>query len=260
MQARQGTVLQSLQDVQQFLERYADKLGNIPATGARAALDQLIAELSGHATDQTGGTLQAQGATQQYRALRAALLREHMAPVARIARADLPNSPAIQPLRMPRGRPTAQRLATLANGMAQTATQYTDVFVSAGLPQDFAKQLTAAADAMLEALGTRNASRARRRGATTGIRTQLSRGRKIVAVLDTFVQSALVSDPVLLSHWNVVKRVRKTAGGPIASAAPGSSQASTASTQMPAEPSTAASSATTPRTSPAAPSAPQPAA
>ena len=44
MQTRQGTVLQSLQDVQQFLERYADKLGNIPATGARAALEQLIAD------------------------------------------------------------------------------------------------------------------------------------------------------------------------------------------------------------------------
>lgn len=247
MDTRQGTILQSLQDVQQFLERYADKLGNIPATGARTALDQLVAELSGHATDQTGGSLQAQGATQQYRALRAALLRDHMAPVAKIAQADLPNSPAIQPLRMPRGRPTAQRLATLANGMAQTATQYTDVFVRSGLPQDFAKQLTDAADAMIRALGTRNESRARRRGATTGLHTQLSRGRKIVAVLDTFVRSALVSDPVLLSHWDLVKRVRKTAGGPIVASAP-STPAPDAPTPSAPEPA-----------APAAP-APQPAA
>ena len=155
---------------------------------------------------------------------------------------------------MPRGRPTAQRLATLANGMAQTATQYSDVFVRAGLPQDFVKQLTDAADAMLNALGTRNESRARRRGATTGIRTQLSRGRKIVAVLDTFVQSALVSDPVLLAHWNVVKRVRKTTGGPIAAAVPSSGQTPS---QTPGEPSTPASAS--PTSAPAS-QAPQPAA
>lgn len=215
MQTRQGTVLQSLQDVQQFLDRYADKLGDIPASGARASLDQLVTELSSHAADQTGGTLQAQGATQQYRALRTVLLRDHMAPIARIARAELPNSPAVQPLRnMPRGRPTAQRLATLADGMAQAAVPYTDVFVRAGRPADFGKRLADAADAMLGALGDRNESRARRRGATMGIRTQLSRGRKIVGVIDAFVQSALASDPVLLAHWNLVKRVRKTTGGP----------------------------------------------
>ena len=214
MQTRQGTVLQSLQDVQQFLDRYADKLGNIPTSGARASLDQLVTELSTHAADQTGGTLQAQGATQQYLALRQALLRDHMAPITHIARAELPNTPAVQPLRlMPRGRPTARRLATLADGMAQAAVPFSDVFVRFGRPADFVKQLTDATDAMLRVLGDRTENRARRRAATTGIRTQLSRGRKIVGVLDSFVKSALASDPVLLAHWNVVKRVRKTAGG-----------------------------------------------
>src|SRR5512146_1868406 len=231
MDTRQGTILQSLQDVQQFLDRYADKLGPIPTSGARAALDQLVNELGAHTADQTGGTLQAQGATQQYRAHRAALLRDHMKPIAKIARAELPNSPAVQPMRMPRGHPTAQRLATLADGRAQAAVPFADVFVKSGRPADFVKQLTDAADAMLRTLGDRNESRARRRGATKGIETQLSRGRKIVAVIDSFVHSALASDPVLLAHWNVVKRVRKTSGGaPLDSGSPPASTPVAAST------------------------------
>ncbi|MDQ2666704.1 MAG: hypothetical protein M3Z05_11910 [Gemmatimonadota bacterium] len=70
-----------------------------------------------------------------------------MSHVARVAKADLPNTPAIEPLRMPKGRLTTERLSTAANGMAKAAVPFAPVFVDAGLPSDFVAQLNAAANA-----------------------------------------------------------------------------------------------------------------
>jgi hypothetical protein len=135
-----------------------------------------------------------------------------MAKIARIAAADLPNVPELQPLRMPRGKPTVEKLAALAAGMAKTAEPHTEVFIAAGLPNDFIDQLKAATDAMTNAISERTSSRGRRSGATVGLTQKLSAGRKIVHVLDAFVKSALKDDPVLVRNWNLVKRVPRPTG------------------------------------------------
>jgi hypothetical protein len=212
MQTTQGTVLQSLRAVQAFLEVNADKLGGVVETGARKRLDDAIKDLTAHASDQSGSFLASQGATLKQRTLRRVLVREHMAPVARIARADLPVTPEIEPLRMPVGRPTPERLAALAYGMAKAADPHASVFVAAGLPQDFIARLTAAADAMLAAINDRTQKRGTRSGATKGIRQKLVAARKIVHVLDALVQNALKDEPALLASWNLIKRVQRVGG------------------------------------------------
>jgi hypothetical protein len=212
MQTVQGPVLQSLRAVQSFLDEHADKLGDVVKTGARRRLDEAIADLTNHLSDQSGGLLESKGATRRHRVLRRSLIRDYMAPIARIAKADLPPTPAIEPLHMPKGRPTAERLAQIAYGMAQAAEPYAASFVSAGLPEDFLKQLTGAADAMLGTLTERTSSKGRRGGATRGLRAKLSAGRKIVHILDAFVSTALTNDPALLRAWNLVKRVPKQTG------------------------------------------------
>jgi hypothetical protein len=212
MQTTQGSMLQSLRAVQAFLDQNAEPLASVVKTGARQQLADAIAVLSGHASDQTGSNLASQGATLKQRALREALLRDHMAPISRIARADLPVTPEVEPLRMPKGKPTVERLAAAAHGMAKAATRFTEVFVAAGLPLDFVAQLNAATDAMLATGTERMQRRGLRSGATQGLRQKLSAGRRIVHVLDAFVKSALKDDPSLLANWNVVKRVQKTTG------------------------------------------------
>jgi hypothetical protein len=212
MQTTQGSMLASLRAVQAFLDQNADPLAAVVKTGARQQLDDAIRVLSAHASDQTGSDLAAQGATRTQRTMREALLRDHMAPISRIARADLPVTPAVESLRMPRGRPTTERLAAAANGMAKAAVPFSPVFVSAGLPQDFVAQLNTATDAMLVALNDRTQNRGRRGGATQGLSEKLSAGRRIVHVLDAFVKSALKDNPSLLANWNMVKRVQKTNG------------------------------------------------
>jgi hypothetical protein len=93
MQTAQGTMLESLRSVESFLDAHADKLGDVVKTGARQKLTDAITALDVHASVQTGGALASQGATQKKLSLRQALLRDHMAKIARIAAADLPNVP-----------------------------------------------------------------------------------------------------------------------------------------------------------------------
>jgi hypothetical protein len=218
MQTLQGSVMESLRAVQTFLNDNADKLAEIAKTGARQKLDDAIAELATHASDQTGSNLAAQGNTQKKRILQRALLRDHMAPIARIARADLPPTPEVEPLKMPKGRPTAERLAALADGMAKAASRFTDVFVSAGLPSDFIAQLNAATTAFVSAVNERTQNRGKRGGATKGLKQKLGAARKVVHVLDAFVQTALKDDSALLANWNMVKRVRRIANRPTSTA------------------------------------------
>ena len=76
MQTAQGNMLQSLRAAHAFLDENAARLTGVVNTGARQKLDDAIAQLSTHASDQTGHYLAAQGATQKKAALRAALLRD----------------------------------------------------------------------------------------------------------------------------------------------------------------------------------------
>lgn len=208
MQTRQGSMLQSLRNVETFLDQHADVLGGVVQSGTRQKLAEAIAALSTHVSAQSGSSLASRGATQRHYAQRQALIRDHMAPVARIAAADLPHTPELAPLRMPAHNAPAEKLAAAAYGMAGAAKPFASVFTAAGLSADFVEQLAAAADAMTASLDERAQSRSARSGATTGLKARLSAGRRIVHVLDAFVRTALKDDPALLSAWNTVKRVR----------------------------------------------------
>src|SRR5258707_8692085 len=110
MQTMQGRALESLRAVQAFLDAHADKLAAVVNSGQRKKLDAIVAEVDGHERAQGGNNLAAQTATQSHRSLREVLLREHMTPIATIAAAELPDAPEVQPLRLPRGKPSIERL------------------------------------------------------------------------------------------------------------------------------------------------------
>jgi hypothetical protein len=209
MQTKQGNMLQSLRNVQTFLDDNTAVLDTVVQTGARRRLNDAIAQLATHASDQDASHIASQGSTRQQGALRTVLLQDHMSPIARVARADLPNTPAIEPLRMPKGRPSIERLATAAYGMAKAAVPFAPVFVAAGLRADFVAQLNAAADAMIAAVGDQAQNRGKRSGATKGLADRLTEGRKVVHILDAFVKTALRSDVPLLANWEKVKRVQR---------------------------------------------------
>ena len=214
MLSRQGNMLRSLRDVEDFLAKNAATLDGVVKTGTRKKLAQAIAALESTVADQAGTGAIARGATKRYLALRQALIRDHMAPIARISRillAELPATPEMESLRMPRSDWKMERLAAAAHGMAQAAVPYRAEFVEAGLDSDFIEQLTVAANAMVRSVSDRNTTRGRLTGATKGLATTLASGRKIVDAIDALVASELADNPALLANWKRVKRVPRVA-------------------------------------------------
>jgi hypothetical protein len=220
MQTAQGNMLLSLQNVKGFTTENAAALGDVVTPQALTMLSDSITELSGHVAVQNGETRAAKSAIARRESLRTALIRDHMAPIAKIARLELRDNPELVSFGLPQDHPTTELLAALAYGMAQHADTCAAVFTNAGLKPDFTASLRAAADAMVQALNDRTASKARIKNATSALRNKLSRGRRVVHVLDAMIKSALVGDPDLLEAWKLVKRVPKTTGGRAASAKP----------------------------------------
>lgn len=218
MQSIQGNILLSLQNVQTYLNENAAALGGVISAETRASLDAAIAELPVHADIQDNHTRTARGAVARQRVKRAALVRDHMALIARIAKLKLENAPEFVALTMPRHRPSAERLAALANGMASAAEPFTDVFVRAGCKPEFVQELRDAAAALLQTLHDGAHNRGLVREATLDLHIKLSRARKIVDVIDGFVRSALANDPARLGRWQLVKRVPRPRSGASASA------------------------------------------
>ena len=213
MRTSQGSEATSLRAVDAFIDRNTTDLGNVVTTGARLKLKANITRLSSHASDQTGSTFEYRSSSINKDSLRRALMRDHMAPIASIAKAELPLTPEVAPLRMPRGRPTNAKLAVAAEGMAKAAAPYASLFIDHGMPADFLDQLNAAAEALNASLADHTDIRARRRTATAGVQATIASGRRLVNILDKYVKTALKDNPVLLEGWNNVKRVDRTGQG-----------------------------------------------
>jgi hypothetical protein len=214
MQTIQGRTLTSLRDAREFLSEHSDRLAGVAGSGATRRLDEILDDLAAQTTEQVSGALQAQGATRTQYALRHALIRYHIAPIVRIARIELAHTPEVEPFRMPRGTPPVPKLAAAAHGIAAAAAPHAALFISAGLPDDFIDQLTAAADALVDSVMERARHRGSVRGATTGIRKSLVVGRMLVAVLDSFVRRAAANDQALLASWDSARQVHRLGGRP----------------------------------------------
>ena len=206
MKIRQGYQLIALRGVQDLLDAHADQLGALATSGARCKLDAQVSALNDHVLAQSASDLQARGATQKQYALRRKLIKGHMAPVARIARAELPRTPELEALRMPDDGANSHVLHAAAIGMANSAEGHAGTFIEYGMPADFTDRLRAAADAMIDTVNARAQIRGARQGATRGLITGISNARKTVRVLDAFVSDVLHDDPALLTEWNAVKR------------------------------------------------------
>ena len=254
MQTAQGNTLLSLDAVDEFLDEHATELASVVATGARQRLKAAIADLATFRSNQSGGAVIARSSTQSKAALRKVLTRDHMAAIARIAKSELALAPEITSLRMPRGRPTIPKLVAAAEGMAKGAAPYISVFTDNGLPKDFIDQLNASAASLLAGATTHKNIQGRRKTATNGLQATLSAGRRIVHVLDSFVQTALKDNPTLLGGWNSVKRVQRTGTRPAATAAP--APVPPAPVNVPAIPASTSSTPTTAASVPAATESP----
>ncbi len=207
MDLRQGRVLLSLYAVDVFLDAHEHDLPRTTSSGARQRFRTALAELELNVQTQAGSPIKAKGLTKARDAKLKALLRDHMAPIARIAKLDAATNPELAPLKMPRGEPGAGKLLAQAAGMARIAEAHRNAFVAAGLRPTFIEDLNAAVDDILGTLTARTDRHGARSGATRGMRTAILACTKYKAVLDAFIQREAQGNRPLLSNWRNVKRI-----------------------------------------------------
>jgi hypothetical protein len=102
--------------------------------------------------------------------------------------------------------------------MAEAAQPYAQVFIDAGLSQDFIARLAAAADAVKTSIDTRAAARGQRSSATGTLKDLENRARLAFKALNDFVVPILSADAAhsgLLAEWRKARRV-DSRGGPVA--------------------------------------------
>ena len=224
MLARQKQQYESYLRVQDFLGQSAPPQPPANYAVQKATLDDVIAKLGSHSGDQSGGQKESRADAQRQRVSRRSLREDHLAPIAKIARALLKDAPGIErALKMPNPQIATLRLVGEATGMRTSVTPYAQVFIDNGRPADFLAQLDAAIEGLRGTVMGKARNVGRHVGAKAGMGQELARGRRAVDLLDAMVTSAFKGDADLLAKWRVAKRVQATPGGssaPQAVAAP----------------------------------------
>ena len=227
MNTTQAHVLASIRNAGGFLDEHAELFAAKIKPAFRTRLTKALTNLSATIAEQQGLTRKVKGSAKDRAALRIVLVDEHMAPIARVARLELPNNPSIAQFNMPRGKLSTEKLAAAASGMAEAALPFSDIFIAEALPEDFIKRLTDARDAMLASSTQRAAHSSGRKGATTGLRAQLKEARAIIHAMDALVKPVIKGDATLLATWKSISRVQKSRTTQALATTPALTQAST---------------------------------
>jgi len=237
MRSRQNRVLAALHSAQGFLDKHDTLLDAVNKSGARKTLDNVAAELSGHAVIQDGGTRRAKGETANQRTLRLALRFNNMKPIAEVAKAQLRTDPNFKALTLPPSGWTGEPLVVAAVAMADTAAPHAQKFIDAGLPADFIAQLRLAADGLRSSLNSRQQNQRERVGATKGLKAMEQKGSNVLKLLDALVIPKLGVNDALIAEWKAARKIHARGGPVIGSQA----VARTGASQTPAVPSTSPS-------------------
>src|SRR4051794_36205319 len=120
MKAEQARTLERLRAVQAFLDANRVRLGGLAESGCRRQLEKITAGALEQALNQASSAQSSRVATAQARAIRAALVRDYLTPIGRIAAAELSSTPALEALLLRRKEYlSGERLAAYAQSVAQ---------------------------------------------------------------------------------------------------------------------------------------------
>lgn len=217
MQSRQAKLIETLDRVDDFLEKNAGALSEaVTATVRRnfAATHQRLVE---HMKTQDAEARDTHSRVAIQYTLRSQLIRKHMRPIAVVARAQLSTVPELCALTVPPGNQQFTALVAAGYGMARAATLHEAIFLAAGLPDGFIERLVQATEALQAGVTARGQANALRVGATAGLWKEARVARGHLRVLDTLIRAALDDDDALLAQW---KSLRHIAAVPVSRAVP----------------------------------------
>jgi hypothetical protein len=213
MQARQKQVIEAYQRVQDFL---AGNPAPPPASYGtpKQLLDEVVARLTDHSTDQVAGGRLSRAETQRTKSLRNTLRELHLRPISKIAKASLRDAPGIErALKMPAPQLSTTQLVAEANGMRDAVAQYSPAFIKNGRPEDFIAKLNAAIEELRQSILGRARNVGKKVGAKEGMSQEIQRGREAVEMLDAIVTTSFASNRDVLAKWRIAKRIQSVPGG-----------------------------------------------
>ncbi len=218
MNARQKRTLQALRRIHAFV-------GALPE-GQRAtiapqatALAEVIERMSSCAVAQDAGQRLSKAEIDQRNVAARMLRLHHMLPIARMARALLRGASigetGHRALSMPHVRTELEGLVAAAGAMKEAAQPHAALFTKNGLPADFLDRLERAAHAVRASVAGHAGQRARRAGATAGVKEELTRARAIVNVIDALLIPLLEPDRQRFAEWRSAKRIMGIGAGTV---------------------------------------------
>ncbi|HVT39694.1 MAG TPA: hypothetical protein VHE78_11655 [Gemmatimonadaceae bacterium] len=227
MNSQQERTLQAFRRMQGWLAAQPElatgpsSAADTPLARQVAALGVVVQQFTTRAAQQQSAGRGGKGSTAEARVLRVELIKQHMQPVADMAKAVIPDVVRMtEALRLPGIRLSTERLLAAAEAMAKAAEQYKTQLVQRGLPPDFVEQLRGVAAAYKQAIDARGQHIANGRGATEGLATARAEGRKLVLSLSVIINKRLRGDSVALAEWNQLKRVTLKGARPSVGIAP----------------------------------------
>lgn len=213
MQARQKQVIEAYQRVQDFLA--ANPLPGGTGYGTpKELLDEVVARLTDHSTDQVAGGRLGRAETQRQKALRTSLRELHLKPISKIAKATLADEPGIdRALKIPAPQLSTTRLIAEAKAIRESVAQHEPTFVKNGRPADFLQRLDAAIEMLRQSFLGKGRNVGRKVGAKEGMAQEIQRGRDAVEMLDAIVTTSFVGQREVIARWKLAKRVQGVPGG-----------------------------------------------
>jgi hypothetical protein len=239
MNRQQSHVLETLRQVQVFLDTNAAVVGPTIAS-SRRSLDDVVAQLTSHSTAQESGNIASRGETARQRTLRSNLRQNHMRPIAEVAKQKLRDVPEFHSLTMPPSNATSAQLVARASAMADAAQSYEQVFTAVGLPDDFIPTLRSTAGDVSKSIDDRKQHAGKRSGATAGLQAEEKRGRSMLRLMDALVVPRLGSNDALLAEWKSAKRVTRKPGPAAGTVVPAPATTTSVQPAQPEPPSAAA--------------------
>ena len=207
----QRKALAALRRIQVFLDAHSDRVAVVNAGGARSALNDVTQKLETLVDVQDQTPFVRKSEMEAEIKARTDLRDKHMRPIARIAKLELRSVQEFPQLKLPHVSVDSQTLIAWARAMATAAGKYSQTFITNGLAADFVAALVAATEPVQQALDLREAGRARRVGATEGLRQETTRAIGVIGVIDALVTRELAGDQGLTQEWKVTRTIARRA-------------------------------------------------
>jgi hypothetical protein len=202
----------SLIRVEDFFDKNGAAIGTVATSEAKKQIDEAVNELRQHVTAQGATARAVAGQTGRIQGMAKQLVRSHISPITKFARANLKGVTDYETLTNTPRSSSPKKLVSQAFAIAKSAAPYVSSMAAAGFPEDVVDQLLAATNELNNLIMLREPMRTSRVQSTKSIDKLLEQGRDGVRKIDAVLAKRLDADAPALAAWRSASRVDAKAG------------------------------------------------